>query len=147
MNKQDDKRENSGTFSFESIARQWHAGNKKWSEEYKGKILRTLETYLFPVTGNCQIAELKTRDLLVPTKVVEDKGFNEVAIRLQQRTTAIMRHAVQQGNLDYNPAQEMSGAITSGKCAHRPALPFERYHEFLEHIDGYRGRLLTRLAV
>ena len=48
VKKQDDKRENSGTFSFESVARQWHAGNKRWSEEYKGKILRTLETY-----GSC----------------------------------------------------------------------------------------------
>ncbi|WP_455816147.1 Arm DNA-binding domain-containing protein [Pseudomonas cerasi] len=47
VKKQNDKRENSGIFSFESVARQWHAGNKKWSEEYKGKILRTLETYLF----------------------------------------------------------------------------------------------------
>lgn len=147
VKKQDDKRENSGIYSFESVARQWHAGNKKWSEEYKGKILRTLETYLFPVIGNRHIAELKTRDLLVPIKAVEDKGFNEVAMRLQQRTTAIMRYAVQQGILDYNPAQEMSGAITTGKRTHRPALPFERYHEFLESIDGYRGRLLTRLAV
>ena len=147
VKKQDDKRENSGIFSFESVARQWHAGNKKWSEEYKGKILRTLETYLFPLIGNRHIAELKTRDLLVPIKAVENKGFNEVAMRLQQRTTAIMRYAVQQGILDYNPAQEMSGAITTGKRAHRPALPFERYHEFLERIDSYRGRLLTRLAV
>jgi len=147
VKKQHDKRENSDTFSFEAVARQWHAGNKKWSEEYKGKILRTLETYLFPVIGNRHIAELKTRGLLVPIKAVEDKGFNEVAIRLQQLTTAIMRHAVKQGILDYNPAQEMSGAITTGQRAHRPALPFERYHEFLEHIDGYLGRLLTRLAV
>ncbi len=147
MKKQDDKRKNSGTFSFETVARQWHSGNKKWSEEYKGKFLRTLETYLFPVIGKRHIAELKTRDLLVPVKAVEDKGFNEVAMRLQQRTTAIMRYAVQQGIIDYNPAKEMSGAVNTGKRAHRPALPFERYHEFLKRTDGYRGRLLTRLAV
>lgn len=145
--KQDEKRESNGAFSFETVARRWHAGNKKWSEEYKNKILRTLETYLFPVIGNRHIAELKTRDLLGPVKAVEGKGFNEVAMRLQQRTTAIMRYAVQQGIINYNPAQEMSGAITTGKRAHRPALPFERYHEFLERIDSYRGRLLTRLAV
>lgn len=90
----------------------------------------------FPVIGNRHIAELKTRDLLVPIKAVEDKGFNEVAMRLQQRTITILRYAVQQGILDYNPVQEMSGAITTGKRAHRPALPFERYHAFLERIDG-----------
>jgi hypothetical protein len=32
-----------------------------------------------------------------------------VASRLQQRTTAIMRYAVQSGLIDYNPAQEMAG--------------------------------------
>ncbi len=145
--KQEDKREYSGAFSFEIVARQWHASNKKWSEEYGAKILRTFETYIFPVIGKRHVADLKTRDLLVPMKVVEDKGFNEVAMRLKQRTTAIMRYAVQQGIIDYNPAQEMSGAVNTGKRQHLPALPFERYHEFLGHIDSYKGRILTRLAV
>lgn len=145
--KQEDKLENSGAFSFETIARQWHSTNKKWSADYGVKILRTFETYIFPVIGNRHVAELKTRDLLVPIKAVEDKGFNEVAMRLKQRTTAIMRYAVQQGIIDYNPAQEMLGAVNTGKRQHRPALPFERYHEFLGRVDSYKGRLLTRLAV
>jgi hypothetical protein len=34
-----------------------------------------------------------------------------VASRLQQRTTAIMRYAVQSGLIDYNPAQEMAGRL------------------------------------
>ncbi len=37
--------------------------------------------------GKRNIAELKTRDLLVPIKVVESFGCLEVASRLQQRTT------------------------------------------------------------
>ncbi|WP_409159324.1 tyrosine-type recombinase/integrase [Pectobacterium sp. B2J-2] len=145
--KQEDKLENSGAFSFETIARQWHSTNKKWSADYGAKILRTFETYIFPVIGKRHVAELKTRDLLVPIKAVEDKSYNEVAMRLKQRTTAIMRYAVQQGIIDYNPAQEMSGAVNTGKRQHRPALPFERYHEFLGRVDSYKGRLLTRLAV
>ncbi|CAK9885291.1 MAG: hypothetical protein XXXJIFNMEKO3_01688 [Candidatus Erwinia impunctatus] len=79
---------------------------------------------------NRHITELKTRDLLVAIKALENTGFNEGALRLQQRTSAIMRYAVLQGTLGYNLAQEMSGAITTGKRAHRSALPFERYHEF-----------------
>lgn len=35
--KQEDRLEHSGAFSFEVVARQWHAANKKWSEEYKVK--------------------------------------------------------------------------------------------------------------
>ncbi|WP_432761223.1 phage integrase central domain-containing protein, partial [Salmonella enterica] len=73
-----------------------------------------------------KIAELKTKDLLVPVKTVAASGRLEVAARLQQRTTAIMRYAVQNGLIDYNPAQEMSGAIAVAKRTHRPALPFDR---------------------
>lgn len=67
-----------------------------------------------------------------------------MAMRLQQRATAIMRYAIQQGIMDYNPAQEMAGAVSAGKRKH---LPFERYPEFLGRIDDYKGRMLTRLAV
>ncbi|HBQ2848199.1 TPA: site-specific integrase, partial [Klebsiella pneumoniae] len=71
----------------------------------------------------------------------------EVAARLQQRTTAIMRYAVQNGLIDYNPAQEMSGAIAVAKRTHRPALPFDRFSELLERIESFKGRKLTKLAV
>ncbi|MCV6004927.1 integrase, partial [Escherichia coli] len=83
------------------------------------------------------IAELKTRDLLVPIKAVETSGRLEVASRLQQRTTAIMRYAVQSGLIDYNPAQEMAGAVASSNRQHRPALELRRIPELLEKIDSY----------
>ncbi len=40
-----------------------------------------------------------------------------MAARLQQRVTAIMRYAVQSGLIDYNPAQDMAGAVATGKRA------------------------------
>ena len=79
----------------------------------------------FPVLAN-GIAEKKTRDLLAPIKAAEMSGRLEVAARLQQRTTAIMRYAVQSGLIDYNPAQEMAGAVVSGNRQHRPALELKR---------------------
>lgn len=60
-------------------------------------------------------------------KVVEATGRFEVASRLQQRTTAIMRYAVQSGLIDYNPAQEMAGAVASSNRIHRPALELNAY--------------------
>ncbi len=74
-------------------------------------------------------------------------GRIEVASRLQQRTTAIMRYAVQSGLLDYNPAQEMAGAVATAKRIYRPALNFDRIPELLGHIECYKGRELTKLAV
>ncbi|HBW0980596.1 TPA: integrase arm-type DNA-binding domain-containing protein [Klebsiella aerogenes] len=145
--KKSDKVEQEDARTFEQLAVEWHATNKKWSEEHSRRVLKSLEDNLFPAIGKRNIAELKTRDLLAPIKAVEMSGRLEVASRLQQRTTAIMRYAVQSGLLDYNPAQEMVGAVASSNRQHRPALELKRTPELLQRIDSYTGRPLTRLAV
>ncbi|HFF8633337.1 TPA: tyrosine-type recombinase/integrase [Escherichia coli] len=145
--RKNDKVELEEARTFEQLAVEWHATNKKWSEEHSRRVLKSLEDNLFPAIGKRNIAELKTRDLLAPIKAVELSGRLEVASRLQQRTTAIMRYAVQSGLLDYNPAQEMAGAVASSNRQHRPALELRRTPELLQRIDSYTGRPLTRLAV
>lgn len=133
--------------TFESVAREWHATNKKWSEDHSRRVLKSLEDNLFPAIGKRSIDSFSTRDLIVPIKGVEATGRFEVASRLQQRTNAIMRYAVQSGLIDYNPAQEMAGAVASSNRVHRPALELKRLPELLHRIDSYTGRPLTRLAV
>ncbi|WP_145511566.1 tyrosine-type recombinase/integrase [Yersinia kristensenii] len=145
--KKTDKIEQAETRTFKEVAIEWHATNKKWSKDHSNRVLKTLEDNLFPSIGKCNIAELKTRDLLAPIKAVEKSGRLEVASRLQQRTTAIMRYAVQSGLTDYNPAQEMAGAVATAKRQHRPALELSRTPELLHRIDTYTGRPLTRLAI
>lgn len=69
-----------------------------------GMVLLVLEDNLFAAIGKRIIADLKIHDLLVSIKAVESSGRLEAAARIQQRTTAIMRFAVQSGLIDYNPA-------------------------------------------
>lgn len=146
--KKADKIEQSEALTFEAVARDWHtACKRKWSDSHSERVLKSLEDNLFSSIGQRKITELKTKDLLVPVKTVAASGRLEVAARLQQRTTAIMRYAVQNGLIDYNPAQEMSGAIAAAKRTHRPALPFDRFSELLERIESFKGRKLTKLAV
>ena len=133
--------------TFEKVARDWHVTNKKWSEGHSHRVLKSLEDNIFAAIGKRNITELKTRDLLEPIKDVEMSGRLEVAARLQQRVTAIMRYAVQSGLIDYNPAQDMAGAVATGKRVHRAALELKRLPEFLQRIDDYKGRPLTKLAV
>lgn len=134
--KKEDKIEQSGAMTFEAVAREWHAScSKKWSASHSESVLKSLVANLFPAIGKSKIADLKTRDLLAPVKAVEATGRYEVAARLQQRTTAIMRYAVQSGLIDYNPAQEMAGAVMVAKRVHRPALDFERIPELMARID------------
>ncbi|HBN5387267.1 TPA: integrase arm-type DNA-binding domain-containing protein [Citrobacter freundii] len=133
--------------TFEMVARDWHASNQKWSPSHSARVLKSLEDNLFAAVGKRNIVDIGTRDLLVPIKAVEKSGRLEVAARLQQRTTAIMRFAVQNGLIDYNPAQDIAGAIATAKRQHRAALDLSRIPELLHRIDTYTGRPLTRLAV
>lgn len=133
--------------TFEAVARAWHSENKKWSALHSERILKGLIEHIFPFIGKTNIADLKTKDLLAPIKSVERSGRLEVAMRLKQRTTAIMTYAVQNGLIDYNPAQDMARAIISGKVTHRPALSLDLLHELLKRIDAYKGRELTKWAI
>lgn len=144
--KQEQFEERNGT-SFEEVARAWHSNNKKWSESHRSRILQNLISDIFPAIGKVNVKDLKTRDLLVPIKAVANSGRLEVASRLQQRVTSIMRYAVQNGLIDYNPAQDIAGTVPTGKTKHRPALDFERIPELLDRIANYKGRPLTQLAV
>nr|WP_237734228.1 integrase arm-type DNA-binding domain-containing protein [Serratia fonticola] len=129
--------------TFEVVARDWHASNQNWSESHSGRVLKSLEDNLFDTIGKRNIAELKTRDLLTPIKAVEMSGRLEVAARLQQRTTAIMRFAVQSGLIDYNPAQEIAGAVATAKRQHRAALELNRIPELLHRVDKVTQKLVN----
>jgi len=69
------------TRSFSIVAKAWFSTKTKWSEDYADAVWKRLETYVFPVIGDKDIAELDTGDLLVPVKKVEALGYLEVFIR------------------------------------------------------------------
>ena len=48
---------------------------------------------------------------------------------------------------DYNSAQELAGAVATGKRKYRAAFELNRVSELLHRIDYYSGRPLTQLAV
>lgn len=133
--------------TFEKVARDWHASNKRWSDGHAERVWRDMERNILPAIGKRNIADLTTRDLLHPLREVEQSGRLDVASRLQQRVTGIMRYAVQSGLIERNPAQDLAGAIATRKATHRPALSLERLPEFLKRVEASRGRLLTRLAL
>ncbi|HCX5584122.1 TPA: integrase arm-type DNA-binding domain-containing protein [Escherichia coli] len=139
------KRDNTRT--FRTVAKAWFATKTKWSDDYGDAVWKRLETYAFPVIGDKDVAELDTGDLLVPVKKVEALGYLEVAMRIQQYITAILRHAVQQKLIRHNPAYDMEGAVQKPQTEHRPALELEEIPQLLNKIAEYKGRRLTILAI
>lgn len=145
--KRDVKEEKASIRTFETVAREWHKSNRNWDKDHAVRILTSLENHLFPLLGKRNIAELNTRDLLQPVKAVEAKGNIYTAGRLQSRITNIMRFAVQNAYITYNPAHDMRGAVTAQKTEHHPALPFCNMTTLLEKIGTYQGQPLTILAI
>ena len=126
----------------------WHKTNKKWSSDYAERILASMNNHIFPAIGHLPVTTLKTQHFTVLLRVIEDKGFLEVASRTRQQLCNIMRYAVQQGLTENNPAQHLEGVTAPPVKNHYPALPLERLPELFERIGDYRqGRQLTRLAV
>ncbi|MBD8164591.1 tyrosine-type recombinase/integrase [Erwinia persicina] len=141
------KAKHDNTRSFRSVAKAWFATKKKWSEDYRHTVLTRLETYIFPDIGNRDVTELATGDLLAPIKKVEALGYLEVATRVKQYVTSILRYAIQQQLIRYNPAYDMEGAIQKPQTEHRPALELEEIPQLLKKIAEYKGRRLTILAI
>ncbi|MEN4519918.1 tyrosine-type recombinase/integrase [Pantoea agglomerans] len=141
------KIESKGLLTFEQVAREWHTSNRTWSDSHRTTVLNSLVSHVFPVIGKRNISELKTRDLLVPLKKAEASGHHELASRLQQRITAVMRYAVHNALIEQNPANDLAGAVVSAKSVHRPALSLERLPELMNRLEAYKGRGITQIAV
>ncbi|GAA5107527.1 integrase arm-type DNA-binding domain-containing protein [Orbus sasakiae] len=139
--------DNQETLTFEVIAKKWCKSQLKWSEPHRHRVFRTLELNLFPIIGAKEISQLTTKSLLIPIRNVEGQGKTELASRLQQRIHSIMRYAVQQGLIDYNPAQDLMGCVMKQKVVHRPALELEQIPTLLQRIDNYKCRIITKLAL
>lgn len=60
--------------TFEAIARQWHASNKKWSESHSERVIKSLESHAFSFIGLRDIASLTTPDLLVPVRAADKQN-------------------------------------------------------------------------
>ncbi|UCZ76784.1 tyrosine-type recombinase/integrase [Dickeya zeae] len=135
--------------TFEKVARDWHRNisQNRWSQTHAGRVWRDMERNILPAIGQRHIADLKTKDLLEPLKAVEQNGHLDLASRLRQRVTDIMRYAVQNDLIERNPAQDLTGAIAAPKATHRPALKLDKLPGFLARIERYKGRALTRLAL
>lgn len=144
----DEKAATSPEKCFKTVALGWHKTNKKWSPDYAERILASMNNHIFPAIGHLPVTTLKTQHFTALLRVIEDKGFLEVASRTRQQLCNIMRYAVQQGLTENNPAQHLEGVTAPPVKNHYPALPLERLPELFERIGDYRqGRQLTRLAV
>ncbi|KLA90137.1 integrase, partial [Xanthomonas euvesicatoria] len=90
--------------SFEVIAREWFAKQQKdWSTQYADKIIRRLQSDIFPWIGSSPIAAITAPELLKHLERIEQRGAIETAHRALQTCGAVFRYAVRTGRAEADP--------------------------------------------
>lgn len=135
--------------SFESVAREWHAGkSKKWAKVTADKAMTHLEAYVFPEIGHLPVSQVKASQLLAMLRKVESQGIAYTATRLREMCGQVFRYAVATGRAEDNPAAHLLGAMQKPATTHRPAITDRReFGGFLRDLRAAQGYdLITRHA-
>lgn len=139
------------SYSFESVARDWHkAYNEtgRWAAETADRALKNLEEYVFPKIGRKHVDTLKTKDLIQIIKSIEELGYTEVVKKTRQRLISIFAFAISKGFIESNPAYGLQDIfILTKKTKHHPQLPLDKLPELQSKLAADTGYPLTRLCV
>ncbi|MPS29137.1 MAG: DUF4102 domain-containing protein [Alcaligenaceae bacterium] len=136
--------------SFEVVARQWYGHwNGAKSARHAEYVIRRLEADAFPVIGNIPVSEVRAADFRNMAKRIERRGALDIAKRVLQTSGQIMRYAVAHGLAERNPVTDMKPGdfLQARKKQNYARVDAKEFPDLLRAIDGYVGRLRTRLAM
>lgn len=135
---------------FESVAREWR---EQWKDarnpSHTERVLRRLETNLFPPLGKMSINDITAPELVAAVKKIEAQGAHEIAKRALQTAGQIFRYAIVNGKTERNPAADIKPADALKPRVKRnfARVSEKELPELLRKIDGYDGTPVTRLAL
>jgi integrase len=136
--------------SFEAVARQWWA---HWSKDRSAihavQTLRRLEADVFPELGALPVSTITVAALRGMAKRIERRGALDISKRALQTCGQVMRYAVANEMAERNPVADMKpGDFLQGrKQTNYARVDAKEFPVLLKTIDGYTGRLRTRLAL
>lgn len=135
--------------TFEAVAREWFAKfSVNWAKSHSSKVLLRLENNLFPWLGSRPIGGLEADELLETIRRVENRGALDTAHRCLGYCGQVFRYAIATGRARRNPAADLRGALPSTHAKHFASITDpDGVGELLRAIEGYRGSLITRLAL
>ncbi len=135
--------------TFESVAREWFSKFAPgWADSHSSKVLLRLENDLFPWLGPRPVAAIEADELLQVIRRVEARGALDTAHRCLQSCGQIFRYAIATARAKRNPAADLRGALPPAQGGHFASIIDPAgVSELLRAIDGYKGSLVTRLAL
>ena len=135
--------------SFEVTAREWFA---RWKNDKAvgtiSRALSALEKDVIPYIGSRPVAEIKTPDVLAVLRRIEDRGRVKMARKVRDVVSMAFRYAVQTGRCEYNPCDNLRGALKSATVKHMASITEPtKVGELFRAIDGYKGGPIVRAAL
>lgn len=136
-------------YSFEAIAREWHAKfTPQWSKSHGERILIRLEQNIFPWVGKRPINEVNAPEILSTLRRIENRGAVETAHRVSQICGQIFRYAIVIGKAERNPAADLRGALAPVKQKHHASITDTvEIGKLLCSINDYHGHFVTKCAL
>ncbi|MEN4885229.1 tyrosine-type recombinase/integrase [Enterobacter ludwigii] len=133
--------------TFQAVALEWH-GTKvsRWSEGYASDIVEAFNKDIFPYIGQQPVNEIKPLVLLNVLRRMENRGATEKAKKVRQRCSEVFRYAIVTGRAEYNPAADLTSAMSGHESKHYPFLTVEELPDFFKALTGYTGSPLVVLA-
>ncbi|HEY3784431.1 MAG TPA: integrase arm-type DNA-binding domain-containing protein [Steroidobacteraceae bacterium] len=136
--------------TFEVIAREWHDHWKAARHErHAHYVLKRLEADVFPEIGSLPLAEIPTSAFRNAVQKIEKRGAVDVAKRVLQTCSQIMRYAVANDLTMCNPVADVKpgDVLKRHKRRNFPRIDAKDLPKLLHAIDSYVGAEHTRLAL
>lgn len=118
----------------------------RWSEGYASDIIEAFNKDIFPYIGQQPVNEIKPLVLLNVLRRMESRGATEKAKKVRQRCSEVFRYAIVTGRAEYNPAADLTSAMSGHESKHYPFLTVEELPDFFKALSGYTGSPLIVLA-
>ncbi|MGK4349518.1 tyrosine-type recombinase/integrase [Enterobacter sichuanensis] len=133
--------------TFQAVALEWH-GTKvsRWSEGYASDIIEAFNKDIFPYIGQLPVNDIKPLVLLNVLRRMESRGATEKAKKVRQRCSEVFRYAIVTGRAEYNPAADLTSAMSGHESKHYPFLTVKELPDFFKALAGYTGSPLVVLA-
>jgi integrase len=135
-----------GENKFKGVAEAWFkeaapGKSESWREGHR----RRLDNYILPAFGHLPTAEVEAADILALVKGVAVK-YPKTAEYLRQIITRVFSFAMVNLKAKANPARELRGVVTVPPAVNHKPIPSKELAAFVDKLDGYAGRVQTKLA-
>lgn len=132
--------------TFKVVALEWHALNKdRWSKNYTYKTLKGLELNVFPFIGDRPIKDITPPELLSEClRRIEKRGSLDIAGRTRQICAQVFRYAIQTGRCEWNPANNLQGALKTKRTEHFRSIDIKNLPALLNALERNEARLFER---